>query len=77
MFSNDTEKTTDVMEEFSEGTKKVTDKLDLYFAILSKAEKNGKTYRDMIAKINEICQEYNATLLDENATLKRAGGTIP
>jgi hypothetical protein len=70
MFSNDTEKTTDVMEEFSEGTKKVTDKLDLYFAILSKAEKNGKTYRDMIAKINEICQEYNATLLDENATLK-------
>ena len=58
------------MEEFSEGTKKVTDKLDLYFAILSKAEKNGKTYRDMIAKINEICQEYNATLLDENATLK-------
>ena len=70
MFSNDTEKTTDVMEEFSEGTKKVTDKLDLYFAILSKAEKNGKTYRNMIAKINEICQEYNATLLDENATLK-------
>lgn len=70
MFSNDTEKTTDVMEEFSEGTKKVTDKLDLYFAILSKAEKDGKTYRDMKAKINEICQEYNATLLDENATLK-------
>ncbi len=70
MFSNDTEKTTDVMEEFSEGTKKVTDKLDLYFAILSKSEKGGKTYRDMIAKINEICQEYNATLLDENATLK-------
>lgn len=24
----------------------------------------------MIAKINEICQKYNATLLDENATLK-------
>lgn len=70
MFSKDTEKTTDVMEEFNDGTKKVTDRLDLYFAILSKSERGGKTYRDMIEKINEICQEYNATLLDENATLK-------
>lgn len=70
MFSKDTEKTTDVMEEFSDGTKKVIDKLDLYFAILSKSEKGGKTYKEMIEKINQICQEYNATLLDENATLK-------
>ena len=70
MFSNDTEKTTDTMEEFNEGTKKTIDQLDLYFAILSKSEKGGKTYKDMIEKINQICQEYNATLLDENATLK-------
>lgn len=70
MFSNDTEKTTDTMEEFSEGTKKTIDQLDLYFAILTKSEKGSKTYKEMIEKINQICKEYNATLLDENATLK-------
>ncbi len=70
MFSNDTEEATDTMEEFSEGTKKTIDQLDLYFAILSKSEKGGKTYKDMIEKINQICKEYNATLLDENATLR-------
>ncbi len=70
MFSNDTEEATDTMEEFSEGTKKTIDQLDLYFAILSKSEKGGKTYKEMIEKINQICKEYNATLLDENATLR-------
>ncbi len=70
MLTSKTEKTTDVMEEFAEGTKKVNDRLDLYYAILQKSDKGSKTYKEMLEKINAICKEYNATLLDENATLK-------
>lgn len=70
MFGNKTEETKDTMDEFNDSTKKVTDKLDLYFAILQKSEKDSKIYKDMLEKINQICQEYNVTLLDENATLK-------
>lgn len=70
MFSSKTEETSDTMQEFNHSTKEVTDKLDLYFAILSKSEHGSKTHKEMIEKINEICKEYNATLLDENATLR-------
>lgn len=70
MFGSKTEETKDTMDEFNDSTKKVTDKLDLYFAILQKSEKDSKIYKDMLEKINQICQEYNTTLLDENATLK-------
>lgn len=69
MLSSKTEENTTVNKEFDKSVKEVTDKLDLYYAILSKSEKNSKTYKEMIEKINEICKEYNATLLDENATL--------
>lgn len=69
MLTSKTEKQTDEMTEFADGTKKVIDKLDLYYAILQKSEKNSKTYKEMIEKINEICKEYNSTLLDENSTL--------
>lgn len=70
MLTSKTEKTNDVMEEFAEGTKKVNDRLDLYYAILQKSEKGSKTYKEMLEKINQICQEYNSTLLDENSTLE-------
>lgn len=69
MLTSKTEKQTDEMTEFADGTKKVIDKLDLYYAILQKSEKNSKTYKEMIEKINDICKEYNSTLLDENSTL--------
>ena len=70
MFGSDTEENKSTMDEFGESTKKVMDKLDLYFAILQKSEKDSKVYKDTLEKINAICQEYNVTLLDENATLR-------
>lgn len=69
MFSSKTEETSDTMSEFGDETKKVTDRLQLYFSILQNTEKETKSHKDALEKINQICQEYNKTLLDENATL--------
>lgn len=70
MFSNKTEETKDTMDEFNDSTKKVTDKLDLYYNILQRLDKDSKTYKDILDKINQLCQEYNVTLQDENGILK-------
>lgn len=70
LFGKKTEEEKDTMNEFEDSTKKVTDKLDLYFAILSRSNKDSKTHKEMLEKINEVCKEYNSTLLDENDTLQ-------
>lgn len=71
LFGKKTEEEKDTMKEFEDGTKKVTDKLDLYYTILSQSEHGSKTHKDMLEKINEVCKEYNSTLLDENDTLQK------
>lgn len=71
LFGKKTEEEKDTMNEFEDSTKKVTDKLDLYFAILSRSNKDSKTHKEMLEKINEVCKEYNSTLLEENDTLEQ------
>lgn len=70
LFKGKTEEETDAMKEFEDGTKKVTDKLDLYYTILQQSEHGSKTHKEMLEKVNEVCKEYNSTLLDENDTLQ-------
>lgn len=70
LFKGKTEEETDAMKEFEDGTKKVTDKLDLYYTILKQSEQGSKTHKEMLEKVNEVCKEYNTTLLDENDTLQ-------
>lgn len=71
LFGKKTEEEKDTMNEFEDSTKKVTDKLDLYFAILSRSNKDSKTHKEMMEKINEVCKEYNSTLLEGNDTLEQ------
>lgn len=71
LFGKKTEEEKDTMNEFEDSTKRVTDKLDLYFAILSRSNKDSKTHKEMLEKINEVCKEYNSTLLEENDTLEQ------
>lgn len=72
LFGKKTEEEKDTMNEFEDSTKRVTDKLDLYFAILSRSNnKDSKTHKEMLEKINEVCKEYNSTLLKENDTLEQ------
>lgn len=70
LFKGKTEEETDAMKEFEDGTKKVTDKLDLYYTILQQSEQGSKTHKEMLEKVNEVCKEYNTALLDENDTLQ-------
>lgn len=70
LLKSNTEEESDAMKEFEDGTKKVTDKLDLYYTILKQSEHGSKTHKEMLEKVNEVCKEYNTTLLDENDTLQ-------
>ena len=74
LFKSSNEESTDAMGEFQDTTKKQIDNLDLLFAILQNTKKGTKTHGDAIEKINQICKEYNKTLLDENATLDEQKG---
>lgn len=69
LFGKKTEEEKDTMNEFKDSTRKATEKLDLYYTILKQTDKGNKTHKDMLEKVNEICKEYNTTLMKENDTL--------
>lgn len=69
LFKGKTEEETDTMNEFKDSTRKATEKLDLYYTILKQTDNGNKTHKDMLEKVNEICKEYNTTLMKENDTL--------
>lgn len=69
LFKGKTEEETDTMNEFKDSTRKATEKLDLYYTILKQTDKGNKIHKDMLEKVNEICKEYNTTLMKENDTL--------
>ena len=71
LFRKEEEENTDAMDEFQNTTQKEIRQLELLFAILQNSEKQTKTHRDAIDKVNAICKEYNKTLLDENATISQ------
>lgn len=70
MFSSKTKETNDTISEFGDETEKVISHLNLYFSVLQNTDKETKTHKEALEKINALCQEYNKTLLDENATLE-------
>lgn len=69
LFGNEEEEAADVMGDFQKTTKEEIDQLNLLFAILQSTDKETKTHKDAIEKVNAVCKEYNKTLLDENATI--------
>lgn len=69
LFGDKEEETSGVMGEFQDATKKEIENLELLFAVINNTEKNTKTHKDAIEKVNAVCKEYNQTLLDENSTL--------
>ena len=71
MLSSKTEENKDAMSEFGEETKKINSQLKLYFSVLKNTDKESKTHKDALEKINALCQEYNQTLLTENDTLEQ------
>lgn len=69
MFGNKTKEVDSATEEFNKTTKEAQNSLNTYFMVLQSTDKETKTHKDALEKINAVCQEYNKTLLDENATI--------
>lgn len=69
LFSKEEEEANNVMGDFQKTTKGEIDQLNLLFSILQSTDRQTKTHREAITKVNAICKEYNKTLLDENATI--------
>lgn len=69
MMDSSTEEATDEMGEFNNNTRAEISNLQLLFSVLQNSDKGTKTHTETLEKINAVCQEYNKTLLDENATL--------
>lgn len=70
MFSKKTEEAKDIQGEFQDSTKKAGDELRVFMAVLKNTEAGTRTHTKALEKVNEICKEYNKTLLSENATLE-------
>ena len=69
-FDKQTEETKTMTGEFNDTVDEGYAKLNTYFAILKTADSNTKTYRDALAKINAMCEEYKVALLEENSALE-------
>lgn len=69
MFGRKQEEATTIAGEFNESVSESYARLNLYFGILKTAEKGTKEFKDTLQKVNTMCNEYNLTQLDTNATL--------
>ena len=70
LFGKKTNEEKAALDEFKDGVNKASEKLELYYNILKHTENGSKTHKDMMEKVNEVCKEYNTTLLEENDTLQ-------
>lgn len=69
LFRDEEDETNTVMGEFQETTQKEIEKLDTLMAVMRTTAANTKTHKDAVSKVNEMCKEYNTTLIEENDTL--------
>lgn len=69
LFRDEEEETNTVMGEFQETTQKEIQKLDTLMAAIRSTSAESKVHKDAVSKINEVCKEYNTTLIEENDTL--------
>lgn len=69
LFRDEEEETNTVMGEFQETTQKEIEKLDTLMAAIRSTSAESKVHKDAVSKINDVCKEYNTTLIEENDTL--------
>lgn len=70
LLDDKTEETKTMTGDFNDTVDDGYAKLNTYFAILKTADSNTKTYRDALAKINAMCEEYRVAILEENSALE-------
>lgn len=69
LFSNKTDEAKTIQGDFQDALKQSTDDLKVNMAVLQNTANGTETHKKALDKINDICKEYNKTLLDENSTL--------
>lgn len=69
-FTGKQEEATNATEEYNKSTSKELSNLQMLQSMLESTKTGTQAHKDVVGKINEICKEYNKTLLDENATLE-------
>lgn len=74
LFRDEEEETKTAMGEFQETTQKEIERLDTLMAVIRTTTTGTKTHKDAVSKVNEMCKEYNTTLIEENDTLDEQEG---
>lgn len=69
LFRDEEDEAQSAMGEFQETTQREIEKLETLMAVIRTTSAGTKTHKDAVSKVNEVCKEYNTTLLDENDTL--------
>lgn len=69
IFSSKGDEAKTVQGDFQDATRKASDELKSYMAILQNTDKSSAAHKQALEKVNAMCQEYNKTLLTENSTL--------
>lgn len=69
LFTGKTKEAKTAQGEFQDAIKKQTDELHTMMAVLENTTSGTNSHRKALDKINELCKEYNVTLLSENSTL--------
>jgi hypothetical protein len=70
LFSDNTDDAKTIQGEFQDELNQSTEDLKVNMAVLQNTATGTETHKKALDKINEICKEYNKTLLDENSTLE-------
>jgi hypothetical protein len=69
LFRNKTDEAKTIQGDFQDALKQSTNDLKVNMAVLQNTANGTESHKKALDKINELCKEYNKTLLDENSTL--------
>lgn len=69
LFNRKSDEAKTIQGDFQDALKQSTDELRTNMAVLQNTSIGTDTHKKALDKINDLCKEYNKTLLDENSTL--------
>lgn len=69
LFKGKTDEAKTIQGDFQDALKQSSEDLKINMAVLQNTANGTDTHKKALDKINELCKEYNKTLLDESSTL--------
>ena len=71
LFNSKSKEAKTIQGEFQDALNQSTEDLKVNMAVLQNTANGTETHRKALNKINDLCKEYNKTLLDENDSLDK------